>query len=264
VTVTQQWRYLNLTWNSFQILFPAKVIGSYRQIICSRVAIGKPERQVRKASRCGSKQQYRSHAAITPLLLVRATYIWCCSSHTFCSWWITHSTQRQRRGSNNIPSFFTTNRTDIVPSFCEGCTWHDLQILVTAPFCCDRKARAASAQSFALWQQATIEITRRDHSIIACSRHIYMVVFYAHIPFVVNHTINTMPIERLQQPPPRSFKSTLFTRSPSAFKYRLNILNNMMILLKFPKTIADLIKCSVFESPGSQVTCSICNKAWYG
>ena len=40
--------------------------------------------------------------------------------------------------------------------------------------CCDRKARAASAQSFALRQQATIEITRRDHSIIACSYHIYM------------------------------------------------------------------------------------------
>jgi len=30
--------------------------------------------------------------------------------------------------------------------------------------CCDRKARAARAQSFAPWQQATIEITRRDHS----------------------------------------------------------------------------------------------------
>jgi len=29
--------------------------------------------------------------------------------------------------------------------------------------CCGRKARAASAQSFALWQQATIEFTRRDH-----------------------------------------------------------------------------------------------------
>jgi len=25
-----------------------------------------------------------------------------------------------------------------------------------------------------MWQQATIEITRRDHSIIACSRHIYI------------------------------------------------------------------------------------------
>ena len=41
-------------------------------------------------------------------------------------------------------------------------------------------------QSFALWQQATIEFTRRDNSIISCLRHIYMVLFFAHIPFVVN------------------------------------------------------------------------------
>jgi len=40
-------------------------------------------------------------------------------------------------------------------------------------YCCDRKSRAVSAQSFALWQQTTVEFTRRDHSIIACSRHIY-------------------------------------------------------------------------------------------
>jgi len=47
--------------------------------------------------------------------------------------------------------------------------------------CCDGKARAASAQSFTLWQQATIEITQRDHSVIACSRHLYMgVVLGAH------------------------------------------------------------------------------------
>ena len=31
-------------------------------------------------------------------------------------------------------------------------------------WCCDRKARAACAQSFALWQEATIEITRRYHT----------------------------------------------------------------------------------------------------
>jgi len=41
---------------------------------------------------------------------------------------------------------------------------------------CDRKASTASAQSFTLWQQVIPEITRRDHSIIACSRHIYMCV----------------------------------------------------------------------------------------
>jgi len=37
---------------------------------------------------------------ITLLLLVRATYIYCFSSCTSRSWWITHSTQRHRRGCN--------------------------------------------------------------------------------------------------------------------------------------------------------------------
>jgi len=46
------------------------------------VAIRKPERHVRKAQ--------SSHAMITLLLLVRATYMWCCSSRTSRSWWITH------------------------------------------------------------------------------------------------------------------------------------------------------------------------------
>ena len=63
------------------------------------------------------------------------------------------------------------------------------------------KARAACAQSFALWQQATIGNMRRNHSIIACSPHIYVVFFFAHIPFVVNHTFNARPMERLQQHP---------------------------------------------------------------
>ena len=47
--------------------------------------------------------------------------------------------------------------------------------------CCDRKAQATSAKSFTLWQQTTIKITCHDHSIIACSRHIYMgVILCAH------------------------------------------------------------------------------------
>jgi len=81
------------------------------------------------------------------------------------------------------------------------------------------KARAVCAQSFALWQQATIEITRHDHSIIACSRHLYILLFFAHIPCVVNHTINTTPTERLQQHP------LLFTTNRTNrtfFVWRLN------------------------------------------
>jgi len=89
--------------------------------------------------------------------------------------------------------------------------------------CCDRKSRAACAQSFALWQQATIEIMRRNLSsrtlvimfnrshvnisrattsqslllLLACATYI-MVLFFTHIPFVVIHTINATPPERLQ------------------------------------------------------------------
>jgi len=40
---------------------------------------------------------------------------------------------------------------------------------------------SGKSQSFTLWQQATIEITRLDRSIIACLRHVYLdVVLRAH------------------------------------------------------------------------------------
>jgi len=124
--------------------------------------------------------------------------ICCCSSRTFRSWWTAHSAQRQRWGCNNIASFL--QRTALIArSFREDFTQYDLHILVTAPFCCDRNARTACAQSFPLWQQATIEFTQRDHFIIACSRHIYMVLLLAHIPFVVNHAFSATPTEWLQQ-----------------------------------------------------------------
>jgi len=91
------------------------------------------------------------------------------------------------------------NKTALIAgSFREDFTQYDLHILVTAPFCCDRKARTACAQSFALWQQATIEFTQRNHFIIACSRHVYMVLFLAHIPFVVNRAFSATPAEWLQ------------------------------------------------------------------
>jgi len=100
--------------------------------------------------------------------------------------------------------------------------------LVALWCCCDRKPRAAYVQSFALWQQATIEFICHDHSsrtlllrsivdivVVSITRdytsrslyyclfapHISMVLFFTHIPFVVNHTINATPPERLQQCP---------------------------------------------------------------
>jgi len=76
----------------------------------------------------------------------------------------------------------------------EGCTWHDLHILITPPFCCDQKARAARAQSFTLWQQRTIEIT-----LLLRVRATYIwVLFFAHTLFVVNRTFNATLTERLQ------------------------------------------------------------------
>jgi len=43
----------------------------------------------------------RDHASQSLLLLlVRATHIYCCSSYTSRSWWITQSTQRHWRGCN--------------------------------------------------------------------------------------------------------------------------------------------------------------------
>jgi len=71
-----------------------------------------------------------------------------CSSHTSRSWWITQSTKRHRRDCNNIPFFLQWPHRSCV-LLCEGWTQHDLHILVTAPFCCDRKSRAVCAQSFA-------------------------------------------------------------------------------------------------------------------
>jgi len=97
-----------------------------------------------------TKLAFWSSLQPTLLLLVRASYIYgSCSSRTSRSWWIAHSTLR--RGCNNIPSFLQRT-APIARSFCEGFTRHDLHTLVTAPFCCDRKVRAACAQSFALWQ----------------------------------------------------------------------------------------------------------------
>ena len=47
--------------------------------------------------------------------------------------------------------------------------------------CCDRKGRSSHCV-----QQATIDITRRVHSIPACARQTHMVLFLAHIPLVVH------------------------------------------------------------------------------
>ena len=118
---------------------------------------------------------------ITLLLLVRTTHIYFCSLHTSRSWWITQSMQHHRRDCNNIPSFLQRT-TPITRSLCEGWTRHDLHILVTAAFCCNRKSRAACAQSFAKRQQATIEIMCRNLSYYCLlTPRVYIFVLRAHL-----------------------------------------------------------------------------------
>ena len=138
----------------------------------------------------------RDHAPQSLLLLLaRAWCCWCVILHAHHT---INATPLERLQQH--PLFFTTNYTDRT-FFLEGWTWHDLHILVTAPLCCDRKSQTACAQSFALWQQATIGIMRRNLSYYCLLVHgvIHDVLFFTHIPFVVNHTINTTPPERLQQ-----------------------------------------------------------------
>jgi len=49
-------------------------------------------------------------------------------------------------------------------------------------YCCDRKSRATCAQSFAPWQQATIEIMRRNLSYYCLLAHgVVGVLFFTHI-----------------------------------------------------------------------------------
>ena len=131
--------------------------------------------------RTAAASNSRDHASQSLLLLLAcATHIYFCSSRTSRSWWITQSTQHHQRGCNNIPSFLQRT-TPIVHSLCEGWPWHDLHILVTAPFCCNRKSRAAYAQSFAPRQQATVETMRRNLSYYCLLvPHIYIFVLRAH------------------------------------------------------------------------------------
>ena len=65
--------------------------------------IGCPCRVRKSWAACAQSFAPRQQATeITLLLLVRATYIYFCSSRTSRSWWITQSTQNHRRGCNTL------------------------------------------------------------------------------------------------------------------------------------------------------------------
>jgi len=84
----------------------------------------------------------------------------------------------ERFRNTDVVRIYLSNKRKKIPNRNKiNSSWFTLVaiwISVLLYYCCDRKARAASEQSFALWQQATIEFTCHDHFIIACSRHIHM------------------------------------------------------------------------------------------
>ena len=171
---------------------------------------------------------------ITLLLLVRATHMYVVVLHAHPVRGESHNQRNTTREvATTSPRFYNEPHR----SLCEGWTPHDLHILVTAPFCCDRKSRAACAQSFAPWQQATIEITRRDHSIIVCSGHIHIFLFFAHIPFVVNHTINATPPERLQQYSFLAQATYAFSQKLRNWVARFNLLATQTIIFDSSKML---------------------------
>jgi len=120
----------------------------------------------------------RDHTPRSLYYCLLAPHIYCCSSRTSRSWWITHSTQRHRKGCNNIPSF-SQRTAPIARSLCEGWTRHDLHILVTAPFCCDRKS------SSGMW--AKLRTVAASNSRYHTPRSLYYCLIAPHIYIVVLH-----------------------------------------------------------------------------
>jgi len=114
------------------------------------------------------------------------------------SWWITQSTQHHLRGCKKIPSFLQRT-TPIARSLCEGLNLarpphpgHSTILL---------RSEIPSGMSAKLHTVAASN--NRVHmpwSLYDClfATHICMVLFFTHIPFVVNHTFNSTPPERLQ------------------------------------------------------------------
>jgi len=68
----------------------------------------------------------------------------------------------------------------------------------------ERHVRKASHRGSKQQQRSCVAISL----IIACSLHVYIFLFFTHISFVVNHTINVTPPERLQH------STAILQRSP--------------------------------------------------
>ena len=125
----------------------------------SGVAIREPERHFTLAA-----SNNRDHPTRSLYNCLFALDVYGChSSRTSRSCWITHSAERQRSSCNNIPFYKEPHQSCVL--------FVKVAPGSLRPSHPARSQHHLSAQSFTLWQQATTEITRRDHSIIACSYH---------------------------------------------------------------------------------------------
>jgi len=80
------------------------------------------------------------------------------------------------------------------------CLWQQATIEITRSLL---SSPLLSTVNCSLASQALLEVTRLDHSIgitlslLLCATYIW-VLFFTHIPFVVNRTMNATPTDRLQ------------------------------------------------------------------
>ena len=111
------------------------------------------------------------------------------------------SAQRQRSGCNNIPSFLRRT-APIARSFCEGFTQHNLHILVTTPFCCDRKASGICAK---------LRTVAASNNIDHAPQSLYCCLFAPHICSVVLRVHPVRGESHIQRNANREVATVLFT-----------------------------------------------------
>ena len=164
----------------------------YGCCIAASVAIGNPKRHVRKASHCGSNQQYSSHAMITLLIyclfvphICMVLFFMCIPfmvNHTF------NATPPERLQQH--PLLFTTN--------CNDCTFFLWRLHMAQP--------PHPGHSIILLRSKILSgMCAKLHTVAASNNrvrmpwwllyyclfkpHICMVLFFVNIPFVVNQHI---------------------------------------------------------------------------
>ena len=206
------------------------------------VAIGNPERHMRKASHCGSKQQQNSHAMITLLLLVRATYMYGVVLHAHPVRGESHN-QRNTTGkvaTTSLPFYNEPHRSHVLCVKAELRTtftsWsQDHFVAIGNP-----EQRMHKASTVAASNNRVHVPWSHYHCLIA--PHICMVLFFTHIPFVVNHTINATPPEILQQ-----YQWWILNLSATLFYWAMKVPNHIYFERRLPRDFYYIVHFREFE-----------------